>query len=336
MYESPWSSVYSDYNPLFKSPHAIYDNIPPRPVTSTTLFSRADSSYHTGFITAHLGWIPASDVDPGSGLEYHVVYRQNSFGVMEIFDDLEVDNYFMDSLIDASVSYGECLYRYWVGSVDVLGNVQHQSYDTLCLYHLSPPVPSVNARDCIEWEYSGPVDSFYVERSYKDSLLGSRWIERHSVEARSYIGPGERTYIFESDDTFLGCDTIYFHMKTIYDNYESPWSDIVFYTDHNGEQISSNAENPDKFELKQNFPNPFNPVTMISFNLPQSQYVLLRIFNIKGQVIRTLVDEHLPVGNYNIIWNGTDEASREVASGIYFYQIKTDKFKSSCKMTLIR
>jgi hypothetical protein len=90
------------------------------------------------------------------------------------------------------------------------------------------------------------------------------------------------------------------------------------------------------FEVKGNFPNPFNPETVIKFNLPQASPVTLKVYNILGQVVSTLVDEPLSAGSHSVTWNGTNAQGRDVASGVYFYRISAAGHESIQKMTLLR
>ena len=70
-----------------------------------------------------------------------------------------------------------------------------------------------------------------------------------------------------------------------------------------------------------NYPNPFNPNTTIDFYLPEPGDVTLEVFNIKGQRVKTLINEHKETGSHNIVWNGTDQNGRFVSSGVYFYRL---------------
>jgi hypothetical protein len=88
--------------------------------------------------------------------------------------------------------------------------------------------------------------------------------------------------------------------------------------------------------LEQNFPNPFNPSTIIPLALPQRTKVRLDIFNVLGQRVRTLVDGPLDAGYHNMAWNGLDEAGRQAAAGMYFYLVETDGFRQTRKMTLVK
>jgi hypothetical protein len=96
---------------------------------------------------------------------------------------------------------------------------------------------------------------------------------------------------------------------------------------------------PHSFELYQNYPNPFNPVTRIQYAVGGRQtpiHTTLRVYNILGQFVRTLVDEERAPGNYSITWDGKDNTGKEVASGIYFYQLKTKDSTKTRKMILLR
>jgi len=92
------------------------------------------------------------------------------------------------------------------------------------------------------------------------------------------------------------------------------------------------GEEPPKIDrLFQNYPNPFNPVTRIGFSLSKNGYVNLSIYNVKGELVKTLVDKHLEAGIHDFEWN-----AREVSSGVYFYRLKTDGFVQTRKMILMR
>jgi len=75
--------------------------------------------------------------------------------------------------------------------------------------------------------------------------------------------------------------------------------------------------------LYQNFPNPFNPTTMISFSLTSenSEKVELTVYNLKGQKVKQLISDHLSTGKHTISWDGTDFKDQPVSSGVYFYKL---------------
>jgi len=93
---------------------------------------------------------------------------------------------------------------------------------------------------------------------------------------------------------------------------------------------------PDVFKLSQNYPNPFNPTTTISFQLPEPVEVRLVIYNVRGELVRTLVEERKNAGYYDVIWNGTNQQGQVVANGLYFYEMKTGKFIERKQMMLLK
>jgi hypothetical protein len=88
--------------------------------------------------------------------------------------------------------------------------------------------------------------------------------------------------------------------------------------------------------LHQNYPNPFNPETTISFDLPKAGRTNLSIYNTKGQLVRTLVDEDLAWGAHSLVWNGKDNAGNNVSSGMYLYRLTTDGHSEFRKMMLMK
>lgn len=90
------------------------------------------------------------------------------------------------------------------------------------------------------------------------------------------------------------------------------------------------------FLLAQNWPNPFNPRTVIEYRLSNPGHVKLTIYNILGQKERVLVNEHQDAGSKSVIWDGKDEIGRELPSGVYFYKLETEEFTDSKKMMLLK
>jgi len=100
--------------------------------------------------------------------------------------------------------------------------------------------------------------------------------------------------------------------------------------------VSSSEQTPKQYSLMQNSPNPFNPGTQISYALPRSGSVSLVIYNVIGQTVRVIVDGYESAGYRQVVWDGTDQSGREVASGIYFYQLRADGFTQIRKMVKLR
>jgi ligand-binding sensor domain-containing protein len=105
---------------------------------------------------------------------------------------------------------------------------------------------------------------------------------------------------------------------------------------------------PVGFELEQNYPNPFsngatsrapsagNPATTIRYQLPKTTEVVLKIYNIFGQEVRTLVNARQPAGVNSVVWDGRDQSGKEMSSGIYIYRLQAGEFTQSRKLSFVR
>ena len=93
---------------------------------------------------------------------------------------------------------------------------------------------------------------------------------------------------------------------------------------------------PKDFALRQNYPNPFNPVTMIPFDISAPAHVTLTIYNIRGQAVRTLVDESMTARSYARQWDGRNDAGQSVSSGVYFYKLVAGDFQDVRKLVLMK
>jgi hypothetical protein len=103
-----------------------------------------------------------------------------------------------------------------------------------------------------------------------------------------------------------------------------------------GDPVTDHDSAPAKFTLFGAYPNPFNPNTTIRFSLAQSQNTELVVFNMRGELVKTLVSERLSAGTHDVAWNGTDDNNRPVASGIYFYRLKSGSLTASGKTILLK
>lgn len=88
--------------------------------------------------------------------------------------------------------------------------------------------------------------------------------------------------------------------------------------------------------LYQNYPNPFNPVTKIQFSIMKKDRVVIDVYNIKGQKVKTLMNDVCDSGKHSVIWNGLDQNNREVSSGVYYYRVKSGNFEQTKKMVLVK
>ncbi|MDP8211075.1 MAG: T9SS type A sorting domain-containing protein, partial [Candidatus Stygibacter australis] len=103
----------------------------------------------------------------------------------------------------------------------------------------------------------------------------------------------------------------------------------------NGDDNNS-SELPEAVTLNGNYPNPFNPETEIMFLLPNNEKINLSVYNLKGQLVRTLVDNYLPGGSHSIIWDGKTNNGEMVSSGVYFYKLSVGETSETRKMILLK
>jgi tetrahydromethanopterin S-methyltransferase subunit B len=93
---------------------------------------------------------------------------------------------------------------------------------------------------------------------------------------------------------------------------------------------------PEVFKLANNYPNPFNPTTTIGYQLPENNKVVVNIYDMLGNKIRTLVNENKTAGYYSVVWNGLNDNGARISSGTYFYHIQAGTHNSTKKMLLIK
>ena len=100
--------------------------------------------------------------------------------------------------------------------------------------------------------------------------------------------------------------------------------------------VSEQQPIPNSYALHQNHPNPFNPTTRISYELPEATVVDLVIFDLQGNLVKQLVNGRQNVGRYEMEWNGRNNQGIRVVSGIYFYRLTSEKFMATKKMILAK
>ena len=102
------------------------------------------------------------------------------------------------------------------------------------------------------------------------------------------------------------------------------------------QQVTSNLQDVDIIDKvsMSNYPNPFNPETTLSFYLPEDTEVTLEIFNLKGQLVKRLVNDDFAKGNHQVVWKGNNQSNQQVNSGMYMYKLQTSKSRLIKKMIL--
>ena len=113
------------------------------------------------------------------------------------------------------------------------------------------------------------------------------------------------------------------------------FDNISFYSNSVGID-NRNETFPQGFALEQNFPNPFNPVTTLRYDLPENSYVNVTVYDMLGRQVRTLVNTTQDAGFRSVIWNATNDYGKPVSAGIYLYQIQAGEFVQTKKMVLLK
>ncbi len=99
---------------------------------------------------------------------------------------------------------------------------------------------------------------------------------------------------------------------------------------------NDNAVQPSGYELLQNYPNPFNPSTTIEFRLPARSNVQIKIYDALGRLVRNLVSGEEAAGSHQFVWDGRNDSGLQMPSGVYFYQLRTDKFAAAKRMLYLK
>ena len=138
------------------------------------------------------------------------------------------------------------------------------------------------------------------------------------------------TVIVDTDTTGVPNSAAYTLMQNILTWFVTDTGQVV------GVKSEPGAKLPGVFALHHNYPNPFNPVTHIAYDLPGDSRVELSIYNLLGQKVRTLVNRDMSSGHHVAVWDGKNEFGSPVSTGIYFYRIRAADFKENRKMILLK
>jgi len=174
------------------------------------------------------------------------------------------------------------------------------------------------------------LDDYVFDVDNDDSEI--EWSAFGAIELRVQIVNRVATILVPNNE-WMGSETLIFYAK---DPYGLTGNSITTFTVSTTTDTKPGQESvPTEFALYPNYPNPFNPETTISFDVPEPSRVRIAIYNRLGQKVRTLIDETKSAGRHRINWNGTDDCGNKVSSGVYFYQFETEKYIATKKMIFI-
>jgi hypothetical protein len=95
-------------------------------------------------------------------------------------------------------------------------------------------------------------------------------------------------------------------------------------------------QSPHAFNLYNNYPNPFNPVTTFRYDLPENSHVTITIYDMLGRQVKTLINQTQDAGYKSVIWDTTNDYGRPVSAGVYLYQIQAGEYMQTKKMVLLK
>jgi len=199
----------------------------------------------------------------------------------------------------------------------------------------SPVVPIVGSPvDGVVVNENNTILSWYIPVQSESQLSYTVEVSDNPNFANSSFYNNLDELQFET--TNLAPGEYYWRVKSSNGTEESIYSSIGKFNVDGIVEVDDNEIQPIVYSLEQNYPNPFNPTTTIKFSLPESHLVSIKIYNMLGQEVRTLVNEQRNEGNHSIIWNGKDNSGNQLASGTYIYRIKAGDFTSTKKMILLK
>jgi len=187
-------------------------------------------------------------------------------------------------------------------------NISHSLNDSLACLSWAEPEPG-----------SMPLESYNLYRRFNNHYF---------IVIGNTVSPGFM-------DELENSGTYSYYVSAVYSSGESAPSNVSETTYENTGDSDPTLPNPAN-RLLPNYPNPFNPRTIIPFTLSRTGRVKLSIFNLKGQLVKTLFDDEKAAGLHELSWNGLDDKGRPVSSGIYFYKLQTKGFIETAKMILMK
>jgi hypothetical protein len=329
-------------------------------IEETVLWQRgpAPAQYHAGTL-ANPPRIPFPNDLDGDG----IVDRQSRTLVTDVWGNR--------GALYAPFQYIYPIFHHDTGEMNFHGNQMRTTHDidgVIAMMWLdSTKAKHVDSDDMLGDQQTGPyrefgetpelmiVASIDSGKSWSDPLVINKFTNPDlfftttgtaGIAAPSYVYPADRLVITRRTATevefilyfMLGNDIDY--GSNVHDLGPDTGIDIIYAAVNLVMQGTSDAdklvEPKPRALLAQNFPNPFNPSTTISFDVPRTGNVKLSVYNIKGQLVKNLLDESMIFGPQSVVWNGDDNNNRSVASGVYFYRLETNGVVETKKMVLMK
>ena len=182
----------------------------------------------------------------------------------------------------------------------------------------------------LSWKTATEVNNYGFDVERQKSEAGSQSVEWEKIGFVNGNGVSNSPHQYSFTDSNLpSSDKASYRLKQIDNDGSVNYSNVV--TIALEPVISAEDGVNNKFELQQNYPNPFNPTTRINFSIPESNNVTIKVYNILGEHVTTLIDKRLAAGNHEVNFDATN-----LANGIYFYQLTAGSYTVTKKMLLMK
>ncbi|RMF67116.1 MAG: T9SS C-terminal target domain-containing protein [Calditrichaeota bacterium] len=326
---SPWSNEYAELG----SAVGEFDALPPAVVTANIDSVKAPVLGGPGTVDVFLRWEESPDNCSGTWFyeiarDQKVIARDTSRSEVHFFVDRD-----LTSDINLLTTTWE------VHAVDSVGNRQALAGAATVPFLLQPPDSGGCLNDTTFCWSPGSANIPDIQLTY--FVEGARFPELFGNALTNIVlGPLDSLCV----NFNVPWENVFWRVKARVGEFESAWSD-TFVCALQNQTVSAidgqvGGALPQAFDLAQNYPNPFNPTTTIRYAIPTSvangTRVVLEIFNIAGQRVRTLLDAEKQPGEYVAIWDGRDDSGRVVGSGVYVYRLRAKAFVASHKMILMK
>jgi hypothetical protein len=268
------------------------------------------------------------------------------------FHNIEIDSCYLFGFL-MSVNYckayiNECQFNrvYWYGLWNPFDNgsceVEYTTFEScgdsaIYVYSKGPNIDlgTDGCSECSEgWNrflFSqssfSPLDGYLIYNASDDTTHADNCCWGNS--SSDCLWTGWQAWVYYYSDVFPSTVTI--------KNWNDPHQRKCPCTDYTSKALADNTKNkPVEYSLSQNHPNPFNPITDISYAIPKAGHVSIVIYNVLGQEVVKLVDSYHEIGEYTVSWLSKDQLGNQVASGVYYYQLISEDFVSSKKMLVLK
>jgi len=176
----------------------------------------------------------------------------------------------------------------------------------------------------LTWDHDDTIPIMYysVEKSLDTSFTSD--VEVHYALSNNFI------------DTDVEEDAQYFYRISYYVGQWSEYSDIIAVVFNAVMAVAETGNVPAVYSIHQNYPNPFNPMTTINYELPRKGFVNIRVYDLMGRNIRSLLNMVQDAGYRSVQWNATNDLGQPVTAGMYIYTIQAGDFRQTKKMLLLK